>query len=411
MKKLFSKVAIGVFASILALNASAQNIEQLVCRDQSIYEGYIVEQKAGRSMSVLAEKATIVVRKSSMTGISSREFEVDKLSHPWHSWVTENLPEGTRSITLKSFSSEGVTYNDVYVLEDGSYVTFIDLSKRKYTIPWNNVLSTTKTIRPENELSGVNDIVVTKFGDRYVGQITEQSIGQYVKIRTIDGKTASLSLTDLVSTSVEPINDNMPLFSQVRLLDIIEIDGQKIEGVIVNREFGKQLCLQLKDGRVREYPITKVTTYAKKINPDYVSVKDRLMTAGEIYLDGEAPQMDSLKVQDIGFILQDTTCVVKKRSQKVMLELKMEDVFHPIAATKTISMDVYKLNKDGRQDRSLGRERIIVAQYCDLVQSPIKCKRSISPLGNINIEYVFDESGIYVIYIKGFEKGIIIKVE
>lgn len=411
MNRLFSKVAVLAFATLSSVCASAQNIEQLVCRDQSIYEGFISEQRAGKSMSVTAEKATIVVKRSLIQSSSSRTADVKDLPQVWQDWVKDNLPEGTGFIVLKTLNCEGLTYNDVYVIEDGSYVTFLDLNKRKYTIPWSNVFSTTKTLRADNEFSGVNDVVVTKYGEKYVGQITEQCIGQFVKMRTADGRTVSISLTDLQSTAVEPINETLPLFKQTRLLDIIEVDGKKVEGVIVSREFGKILCIQLKDGRVREYPINKVTAYAKKVNPDFVSLKDRIMAKGEVYLDGAVAQMDTLLVRDIGFVLQDTTYINKKKGEKIMLEINMGDAFLPVSATKTSSLNAFKLNEDGKQDRSRGRETIIYASYSELLQTPIECRRTLSPLGNINVEYIFNEEGIYVIYIKGMPKGIVIKVE
>lgn len=411
MKTLFSKIAVAAFAAGFTICASAQNIEQLVCRDQSVYEGFIREQKSGKSMSVFAEKATIVIKKSKVKSSATRNVDVKDLSDAWQQWVNDNLPEGTEQIALKTLHCDDISYNDVYVIEDGSYVTFLDLSKREYTIPWSNILSTTKTLRPDNEFSGVNDVVRTRYDDKYVGQITEQCLGQFVKMRTEDGKTVSLSPSDLVSTAVVAINDKLPLFSQTKLLDIIEVDGQRLEGIIVSREFGKVLCLQFKDGRVREYPIGKVTTYSKKVNPDYVSLTDRKIAKNEFYLDGEKVEMDTLIKKDIGFLLQDTTYIMKKKGEKVMLEVALDDEFHPVTAVKTVSLDVYKLNEDGRQDRSLGRETIIVAQYADMVQAPVLCKRSVSPLGNVNVEYVFKDEGIYAIYIKGMDKGLVIKVE
>lgn len=412
MKNVFLKIAVVAFVACMSVCASAQNVEQLVCKDQSVYEGFICEQLVGKTMSVYAEKATIVIKRSKVHSTSTRNVDLINLSEEWQTWAKENLPEGATQISMKTIHCDDVTYNDVYVIEDGSYMTFLDLNKRVYTIPWNNILSTTKGVRPDNEFSGVNDVVCTKYGDRYIGQITEQCLGQFVKMRTDDGKIISLSPADLVSTSVVAINDNLPLFHQVKLLDIIEVDGQKMEGIIVSREFGKVLCLQLKDGRVREYPINKVTSYSKRVNPDYVSLIDRVIAKDEIYLDGEKVEMDSVFVADIGFVLQDTSYIQKKKSEKVMFEMLAEDTYHPVTAVKTISMDVYKLNEAGQQDRSLGRETIIVARYCDMLQSPVKCIRTVSPLGNVNIEYVFNEEGIYVIYVKGvYDMAIAIKVE
>lgn len=411
MKTLLTKIALVAFATGFSICAAAQNIEQLVCKDQSVYEGFIVEQKAGKSMTVFAEKATIVIKKSAITTPLSTTFQLSDLSEDWQQWVKENQPEGTSELTLKSFSSNGISYNNVYVIEDGSYITFLDLTERKYTIPWANVYSTTKTLRPENEFSGVNDVVTTKSGEVYVGQITEQCLGQYLKMRTEDGMNVSISPSDLASTAIDPINEKLNVFSQARLLDIIEVDGQKIEGIITSREFGKLLCLQLKDGRVREFPIAKVTTYGKRINPDYISLTDRIMKEGEIYLDGVKAEMDSLMRRDIGLVLKDTTYIVKKKGQKVKLEVAHNDVYCPVTAVKTKAIVVYKLNEEGKQDRSLGREIVTVAKYEDMVNTPIAVKRSISPLGNINTEYTFDEEGIYVIYINGYEQGIVIKVE
>lgn len=411
MKTLLLKIALLAFIISFASNALAQNVEQLVCKDRSVYEGFIVEQKASKSMTVFAEKATVVIKKSLITSPVTTSHRIENLSEDWQHWVRENLSPETSEITLKSFSSNGITYNNVYVIEDGSYVTFLDLTKRNYTIPWANVQSTTKTLRSENEFSGVNDVVVTKGGERFVGQITEQCLGQYLKIRTEDDRIVSISPTDLLSTSVEPINDNLPLFKQVRLLDIIEVDGQKIEGVIVSREFGKILCLQFKDGRVREYPIGKVTTYGKRLNPDFVSLKDRIMTVGEIYLDGEKPQMTDRLVRDVGFVIPDTTYITKKKGSKVMLEVNTGCPHHFISVAKTVSINVFKLNEEGKQDRSLGRETIVVAKYEDLLLAPLESKRYLSPLGNVNVEYTFAEEGVYVIYIEGMDKVLVIKVE
>lgn len=403
--------ASAVAALAISATMAAQNLEQVVCTDNSVYEGFISEQKSGVSMSVYAEKATIVVDASQIRTVMEETIPVSELTPEWQQWVKENLPENTQKVTLESFSCGTDAYNRVYITERGSYITFVDLTKREYQIPWANVLCTRKTLRAANEFSGVNDVIITKEGDKYEGQITEQVIGKFVKLRTEEGKLISINPAELKSLHVEKINSKTPLFSQIRLLDVITVDGKAIEGCITSREFGKNLLLTMKDGRVKEYPLSKVSVYAKRLNPDYVSLTDRVIEKDAFYMDGEAAELDTLVRKDIGYILQDSVTVVKKIGDKVMAEINKEDSAVPVFVVKASTLEVNKVNSKGKPDPKAGTETILVAKYSDMVENPVKVKRTVSPLGNINIELLLKDAGIYVLFVQGMDKGLVIKAE
>lgn len=406
------KFAASIVAAItISSSLEAQNLEQVICTDNSVYEGFISEQKSGESMTIYAEKATIVVDASSIRTVMEETFSISELSREWQEWITENQSSDIDKVTLESFSHGDMTYNRVYVIERGSYITFIDFTKREYRLPWTKVLCTRKTLRASNEFSGVNDVLVTKDGDKYVGQITEQNIGKFVKVRTEDNKMVSINPSELKALYVERINKNMPLFNQVRTLDVITVDGKEIEGCITSREFGKNLLLTLKDGRVKEYPLNKVSIYAKKLNPDYMSMTDRIMNKGDFYLDGSVVELDTLVRKDIGYVLQDSISVIKKVGESVKVEICNDEPNIPIFVVKVFSMEVNKLNSKGKQEPKLGKEIIQVARYCDMVDAPIKVSRSISPLKNINIDFNLTEAGVYVLFVQGMDKGLVIKAE
>ena len=189
------------------------------------------------------------------------------------------------------------------------------------------------------------------------------------------------------------------------------VDGKEIEGCITSREFGKNLLLTLKDGRVKEYPLNKVSIYAKKLNPDYMSMTDRIMNKGDFYLDGSVVELDTLVRKDIGYVLQDSISVIKKVGESVKVEICNDEPNIPIFVVKVFSMEVNKLNSKGKQDPKLGKEIIQVARYCDMVDAPIKVSRSISPLKNINIDFNLTEAGVYVLFVQGMDKGLVIKAE
>lgn len=412
MKNFAVKFTAFAFAALaFSVAMAAQNLEQVVCTDNSVYEGFISEQKSGVSMSVYAEKATIVVDASQIRTVMEETFAVSELPSEWQQWVKENLPEDTKTVALESFSCGTDTYNRVYVTERGSYVTFVDLTKREYQIPWTNVLCTKKTLRAENEFSGVNDVIITKDGDKYEGQITEQVIGKFVKLRTKEGKLISINPAELKSLHVEKINLKTSLFSQVRLLDIITVDGKAVEGCITSREFGKNLLLTMKDGRVKEFPLSEVSIYAKRLNPDYVSLTDRVIDMDAFYMNGELTELDTLVKKDIGYILQDSITVVRKTGDKIMVEIKKEDSAVPVFVVKASTLEVNKLNSKGKPDPKAGMETILVAKYSDMVENPVSVKRSTSPLDNINIEFSLKETGIYVLFVQGMDKGLVIKAE
>lgn len=73
-----------------SINAFAQNIEQIYMKNGSVVEGYIAEQKPGKSITIQTTSATIVVNSDSLQNKIIERVPVESLSKEWRIWAETN---------------------------------------------------------------------------------------------------------------------------------------------------------------------------------------------------------------------------------------------------------------------------------------------------------------------------------
>ena len=266
---------------------------------------------------------------------------------------------------------------------------------------------TIKNKRPENLFSGLKEILVLTDNTKITGQIIEQFPGKDLKIATDKGEVLSFKFSQVKQIKTERFNEKLDLWSQVQLLDKIEVKGEDTEliGFISSRTLGKEIVFEFENGDKRTIPQNQVISYSKIPNDKYVAVYDKVLKEGEILLDGAPAYFVSLKTVGQYLVLGNIVSLQKTVGETICLEANLDNVDTPITLVKAHVENVTV--QDERKKREIPWP---VITYQDLVQSHVAISRETTPLGNIKISFVVEELGDYVLYIQGKNEYIVINV-
>lgn len=410
-KRIFYLSLITFTIFIASTKLAAQNIEQIYMKSGSVVEGYIAEQKPGSYITVQTSKATIVVNSDSLQNKIIERVPIDSLPNEWKQWATENskwiVKDGKRYLELYTFEFGSCVYSKVFLLEKGSSLKFIDVTPSKYVFNWRDMYRTVKNKRPANLFSGLKEVLVLKDDSKVEGQITEQYPGKDVKIERDNGDVLSYRFNQIKQIQTERLNEEMTLWSQIPLLDVIRLkdDSTELVGFISSRTLGKNLVFEFEDGHKRNIQQNQIVSYAKKPNDKYVEVYDKLLNDDEILLNGKPAYFTFLQSQGENLLLGEVVSEQLAVGDVVCIEAKFKDPNTSVTLVKAHMESIPK--KDGKKN-----ERILwpVITYQDLVQSHVSVSRETTPLGNVKVSFPVNEVGDYVLYVQGRDEYIVINV-
>lgn len=394
-----------------AASSFAQNVEQIHMKSGSVVEGYIAEQKPGKHITIQTTKATIVVSSDSLQNRVIERVPLESLSAEWREWAETNNKyvenKGVKQLELSTLEFGNCRYANVYILEKGSIIKFLDLTPGQYKFAWGDMYRTVKSRRPGNLFSGLKEVLVLNDNSKVVGQIIEQFPGKDLKIATEKGEVLSFKFSQVKQIKTEKLTEKLELWSQIQLLDKITVKGETSElvGFISSRTLGKELVIAFEDGSKRVIKQDQVTSYAKIPNDKYVEVYDRVLKDGEILLNGEPAYLVSLQSQGQYILLGETVSAQMALGDTICVEAKMSNVNIPMTLVK--SHTEYIPSPNGKKKKKTPWP---VITYQDLVQSQIEVSRVVTPLGNIKLSFVAEEPGDYVLYIQGMNEYIVVNV-
>ena len=403
---------LGLVLGTAPFNSSlAQNVEQIYMKSGSVVEGYIAEQKPGKHITIQTTKATIVANSDSLINRVVEKISLESLSNEWKEWAEENNKyvdnNGVRQIELSTLEFKNSKYSNVYLLEKGSIIKFLDLTPNQYKFVWGDMYRTVKSKRPDNLFSGLKEVLILKDNSKVVGQIIEQFPGKDLKIATDNGEVLSFKFSQVKQIKTEKLTEKLDLWSQIQLLDKITVKGESSEliGFISSRTLGKELIFEFEDGNKRTIQQSQITSYAKVPNEKYVAVYDKILKDGEIILNGEPAYFVTLQSEGQYLLMGETVSAQFTVGEKVCLEAKISDVNTPITLVKAHTENITRQN--GRKKEQIPWP---VITYQDLVQSHVAIYREITPLGNVKVTFEVKEVGDYVLYIQGKNEYIVINV-
>ena len=391
-------------------NLFGQNVKQVHMKNGSIIKGCIVEQIPGEYITLQAEEATVVVNSDSLQDKISEKIPLDSLPQKWKEWTKRNeeyIAVNGESLILTTLKFKNRTFNRVLLLEKGSLIKFLDVGRHRYTFAWGEMYRCVKNKRPDNLFSGIKDILVLDDGTEIPGQIIEQYPGQNLKILTDGGEILSFKFSQVKQIRAEKMSDRQNLWSQVQLLDKIQIKGEDLPlvGFISSRTLGKEISFEFENYKKRTIPLNQIVSYGKIPNENYVPVYDKILKEGEVLLNEKPACFVQLKSVDSYLLLTSAVSAQAIEGDTILVEANLEDVDNVITLVKAHieNVQIFK----GRKKRIVSCP---IITYQDLVQSPIGIDREVTPLGNIRVSFIVGEVGDYVLYIQGKEDYIVIHV-
>lgn len=409
--KLFHSISIVFILFFASLKSFAQNIEQIYMKSGSVVEGYIAEQKPGKSITIQTVNASIVVNNDSLQHKLTERIPFETLSAEWQGWAEQNKKyienNGQKLLELTTLEFRDIVYPKVYLLEKGSLIKFVDLAPNKYTFKWSDMYRTVKQKRPENLFSGLKEVLVLSDNSQVEGQILEQYPGKDLKIETDNGDVLSFKFDDVKQIITDKINKKLDLWVQIPLLDKIQVKGDTSElvGFISSRTLGKELEFVFENGNKRTIPQNQIISYAKIPNEKYVAIYDEILKDGEFLLDGEPAYFVQLKTVGQYLVLGNIVSAQKQVGDTVCIQANLKDTDTPITLVKAHVESVSI--SDEKKKREVPYP---VITYQDLVQSSLPVIRETTPLGNIKLTFKVKEVGDYVLYIQGKDGYVVINV-
>ncbi len=308
---------------------------------------------------------------------------------------------------LSTLKFNNCIYSNVYLLEKGSIIKFLDLTPNKYRFVWGDMYRTIKNKRADNLFSGLKEVLVLNDNSKIIGQIIEQFPGKDLKIATDKGDVLSFKFSQVKQIKTEKLTDKLELWSQIQLLDKITVKGESSEliGFISTRTLGKEIVFEFEDGNKRIIKQNQITSYAKIPNEKYVEVYDKVLNNGDILLNGKPAYFVTLQSQGQYLLLGETVSAQLSVGETACIEAKLDAPDTPITLVKA-----YMANIAQEKGKKKGQKPWPVITYQDLVQSHVAITRETTPLGNVKISFVVKEVGDYVLYIQGRKEYIVINV-
>ena len=249
------------------------------------YEGYIVRQNIGESISFHSLISTITDSTYAGASMSSTFVPEDQLDDNWK-WLLQKgsielqAEGGKKGLLLRSFETKNNVASNVYVLQKGeNFVHYIDAKKGDITIQFSEIKQIEYFYNP-NEASQLVDVV--KFYAKrpeVKGYIVKQVIGQSLFVKDV----ASSMVTKVELSAVESIGKckNTPSMSwaeQSRWIEIVELkNGTIIEGFVTQKTYGEKngdafMVISTLDDSYEVVKMEQVISIRRRLNSDYISI-------------------------------------------------------------------------------------------------------------------------------------------
>lgn len=406
----------------IAVATQAQIVQTMTLKNGSVLYGYTKSQKPGSNSVFASEKAVIVMDGKSVKEIIPHKVAYKNLSEEWKKWAEENEVlyglGDSREMTFSTIvDNAGHRISDVYILEKGQSVKYVEFSKHEYPVEWADIQYIEYNKRPNTLLSGINRSLTVKTNGvtRTVsGQCLKEIPGQTTYLLEEDGVAELFDMKDIIKDNSIKNNPNQSLFAQSPLLDEIGMkNGTVYKGIVTERNYEDNLnyfLITSKNGDV-EYTTSlkmeEVAEYRKQPNPDYKPVYDILLKGGDMVVNRqEITLMEIPEVNDAFEILVDTTKTTLKMDGNA-LALDVEANFkNDKEAQDWILIRTRKVEKTKKKAEHH------VFNYADMVKNSLSPVDVVTSMNNTTkFSYTIKEKGKYVFFNKNNKKAVLIEVD
>lgn len=406
----------------MAVASQAQIVQTMTLKNGSVLYGYTKSQKPGSNSVFTSEKAVIVMDGKTVKEIIPHKAAYKNLSEEWKKWAEENEVlyglGDSREMTLSTIvDNTGHRISDVYILEKGQSVKYVEFSKHEYPVDWADILCIEYNKRPNTLLSGINRSLTVKANGvtkTASGQCLKEIPGQTTYLLEDDGVAELFDMKDIIKDNSIKNNPNQSLFEQSALLDeIVMKNGTVYKGIVTERNYvdnSNYFLITSKNGDVEYTTSLKmedVAEYRKQPNPEYEPVYDILLKEGDMVVNRKEITLTEIpEVEDVFEILVDTTKTTLKMEGK-SLALDVEANFK-----KDKEAQDWMLIKTRKVEKTKKKAEHHVFNYADMVKNSLSPVEVVTSMNNTTkFAYDIKEKGLYVFFNKSTKKAVLIEVD
>ncbi|MCR5713137.1 MAG: hypothetical protein K6G46_11920 [Prevotella sp.] len=276
----------------------------------------------------------------------------------------------------------------------------VDDQERTYLL--EDVLAIERVKRAADDLSGLNDIIETRDGETYKGQIFKQLVGKSVYLLDDNGVERIIKNADIACQKKEKLNQAQALVEQTPFLDVVVTPTGSYQGVIVLQDYGTDetpsfLCVEDADGQQQMVEIASITEMQRVSNDQYVLVKEFKVGAGEVFFNRNlAEAFNGASDSDAVFKVDRATLQAPVVDSPLVIEM----------------MDTPG-NQQGiliRADvQTQKKKEILSFGYKEMVLSPIRPTSTTTVKETLRMEFMVSP-GFYVFFIPQSKKAYICEV-
>lgn len=399
------------------LTAKAQIVQTMSLKNGSTLHGYMKSQKSGSRIVFYAEVAEIVMDGQKVKNISGKKVAFNSLPDEWKHYAEENeLLDKKRELTLSSIDT-GNLISNILILEQGKTMKYIEL-KHDYALCLSDIACVEYQPRDEMLLTGINRIFTIKNGNvlrTITGQCIKEIPGSVTYLLKDDGVVESIDMDDLVKDNSIKNNPNQSIFEQSKLLDEIRTDGGKVyTGIITERNYElANYCfvITMKTGDVESTQtvwMENVNEICKLPNPEYREVSDIQLNPGQIMVNRNEAEQETLSEQSGMFVVTPTMKRITLKLEGKELNIDVEANFNDMRD----AVDNYFVKAKPADKKDRKRKDSFYFSYRDLIESALSPVETVTSMNNTTrISYRVNSKGLYVFFNSNTKKAVVIIVE
>lgn len=308
---------------------------------------------------------------------------------------------------------------DKLILMDGSMVEgritvqhpgkdlVFDQEGQETVYPMEDILAIERSQRSNDDLSGIDDVIETRGGKIYKGQIVKQLLGKSVYLREDHGVVQIIKNEEIACQKKEKLNQEQSLFEQTPFLDVVITPDGTWQGVIVLQDYGSDeeasfLCVEDSDGQQQKVEIAAITEMQRIPNDSYAPIKEFVVGDDEVFFNRNlamAAKYTNDKNTDFRIKRETLQAPVITFSPEEPLVIEVQDVadYQQGALVRATVQDT-------------GKKEALIFSYQDLVISPIKPVLTTTVKNTLRREYQV-LPGYYVFFVPQGKKVYVCEVK
>ena len=400
--------------------ANAQSVQTLVLNNGSEMEGYIAAQRPGVDFTFNSDRATIYLVPEEVKTITDRDILITELDDAWKTWAEDNdayIGIGDNRIFRLSDieKSDGSIIKGVRVLERGSRIKYVEITKSSYTLKWSNITLVKNAKRSRTQLSGIDRVYKLNDNREFIGQYVEEIPGKTVCLYNDNGFVEVITLDKVVKDSRVAINNNQTIFEQSEYLDVvIKKDGSTYKGIIIERNYLKNssssyLLIQMNNNSINSILMNDIVEYRREPNESFKPIYDVLLRENEYVLNRNQIKASTPVIIEEMIIIDDTNCKITIGHKAPYVEVTLESYFTNIndyLNIKLVKVKKYRDTSNKRNDIFNG------FSFSDITRYGINHNDYVVSKNNTTkMTFQIHEPGLYAFYNVATKQVYLFKIE